>query len=161
MTQARCLYQDQASSQTLKEGIEEYFRVNPHLLLPSDFDEETKNFFVNHDKIHVIFGCNTSFSHEVRADFWTVFGTDIGFTGYMKYAASPVVRNLYKDVSKKASKGMKINLKAETLPALKAPVQVLLNCRRMKKKWPWSDNETLMNRPLSEIRQEYGIRVLD
>src|SRR6185369_6709371 len=99
----QCKYQLQDSEMTLREGIDEYHKANPHLLVTSNLDAEAAEFFLNHDNIHVVFGCNTSLPHEFRADFWTIFGSDVGFLKYASYLKSTAVQALLKDAKERAA----------------------------------------------------------
>ncbi len=37
---------------------------------------------------------------------------------------------------------------------------VLVRCLRMDQRWPWSDFESYLSVPLVDIRQEFGIRIV-
>lgn len=38
--------------------------------------------------------------------------------------------------------------------------RVIARCLRMRKRWPWADYESYLEKPLDEIRREFGIRVV-
>jgi hypothetical protein len=166
VNKVKCRYQDQDASITLAEGVDEYYQANPHLLLPQSTDPAAL-FFLCHDRIHVVFGCNTSFLHEVRTDLWTILGSDIGLVKYANYIKSPAIKLLYKDVQGKTSKNptllkeIKADIKSSMRSVLAAPFHVFNRTRKMKKKWPWFKSENLMDRPLNELRAEYGIKVFE
>src|SRR5262245_52459125 len=50
-------YQEQDSSQTLREGLAEYYRANPGIVTrPANLPAESVALFRSHDMCHVIFG---------------------------------------------------------------------------------------------------------
>jgi hypothetical protein len=162
MKKTNCKYQRQDADMTLREGIDEYFAANPNLLLPSKHDKETAGFFHSHDRVHVVFGCDTSFVNELRADFWTIFGSDVGFFNYLSFIKNPGVKMIMNDLSKihDADKEVfRAELKKSAREALSTPMKVYLRARKMKKKWPWIGSEAFLDKPLSEIREGFGIEV--
>lgn len=74
-------YASQASSQTLREGLAEYYEHNPALLDPAQMDPQAARLFRQHDAAHVVFGCDTSLRGEALIDTWTIFGSTIGLRG--------------------------------------------------------------------------------
>ncbi|KHD88089.1 MAG: hypothetical protein OM95_11280 [Bdellovibrio sp. ArHS] len=156
-------YQRQDATLTLKQALDEYYRANPHLLDINKFTNETGEFFRCHDRIHVIFGCDTSFVGEAKADFWTILGADIGFKNYLKFATSPIVRDLLQDIRAKMTAEAKMRLRQDIrrnfFQALLTPVTVYFKARRMNRKWPWKNSDHLLDRPLYELRREFGIEI--
>src|SRR6185437_9024969 len=108
MATRRCKYQEQDSNLTLREALKEYHDANPHLFDSTKSSAETNRFFQCHDRIHVVFGCDTSFAQEARTDCWTMMGTDLGTWNYFKLVASPVIRDLYRDLKSKMTPDWKI-----------------------------------------------------
>ncbi|KHD87415.1 MAG: hypothetical protein OM95_14620 [Bdellovibrio sp. ArHS] len=156
-------YQKQDSTLTLRQALDDYYKANPELLDVNMFKNETGEFFRRHDRIHVVFGCDTSFVGEAKADFWTVMGADIGFMNYLRLAASPVVRDLHQDLKTKMTADAKARLRKEIrrdfVRALFAPIWVYLKVRRMHRKWPWEDSDQYLDRSLKDIRREFGIEI--
>ena len=150
-------YQYQNSSLTLQQGIEEYRAANPHLVRIEEVDRETAQFFTSHDRIHVVFGLNTSVAQEGMADLWTLMGSDVGFIRYVGYLRNPTILKIAKtavDDFKKAgffneAKQFSLNLK-----------KIYMYSRKMKRKWPWSKNEAYLNTSLKEIREDFGIQLV-
>ena len=56
-------YQEQNSELTLKEGLEEFYSINPHFKVLSEPDE-IKGLFFQHDITHVVFGLNSKLEEE-------------------------------------------------------------------------------------------------
>ena len=97
-------YLEAASTQTLGEGIAEYYEHNTALLDPSKLPDEVAALFRQHDAGHVIFGCDTSLRGETLIDSWTIFATsvdpflgdprkscDVGICGAAALSAAPPV----------------------------------------------------------------------
>ena len=164
MNKPKLEYQQQDTSLTLQEALQEYYNANPHLLDASKFSNETGDFFRSHDRVHVVFGCDTTFMDESKADFWTIMGVDIGLRNYLKLAASPVVRDLYQDIKTKMTEDARVRLRKDIRQgitgALIAPFKVYLRARHMRRKWPWHKNDEYLNLPLREIRSDFGIEIL-
>lgn len=164
MDRLKLKYQQQDSNLTLQEALQEYYQANPHLLDAAKFSNETGAFFRCHDRIHVVFGCDTTFADEARADFWTMMGVDIGAKNYLKLAVSPIVRDLYQDIKTKMTEDARARLRQDIrqgfVRALFAPLKVYLRARHMRRKWPWDKNDEFLNRSLKEIRREFGIDII-
>lgn len=64
------------TTQSLAEGLAEYFAANPllkrdeHLISP-----EARQFFRSHDAVHVVYGCGTSMPDEAIVKLASIFGT--------------------------------------------------------------------------------------
>lgn len=148
----RCAYQEQGSSQTLREGLAEYRQANAAIIEDGD-SEEGASLFRSHDVCHVIFGCNTSLAQEAAVDLWTIFGVDIRLRDYLAYLKLPEVQ----DILRAVGYGRTLRESVKALPAL---ARVIRNARRMHKKWPWIDHEPYLDRSLASLRDEFGIRVV-
>ena len=147
---------------TLREGLQDYYDANPHLLDASQFQNQTGAFFRSHDRIHVVFGCDTSFVDEARTDLWTLLGTDLGIR-YFKFLASPLIRDIYQDFKKKITdedkKRLAHDVREGWVQALLAPLHIYRRTRHMKQRWPWAENDAFLDQPLKEIRQDFGIEI--
>ena len=76
-------YQLPDATMTLREGLAEYYRVNPGLSDPVEInDPKSAFYFRNHDSTHVVFGTHTGELHEGINDLWTIFGVDIRLRDY-------------------------------------------------------------------------------
>jgi ubiquinone biosynthesis protein Coq4 len=165
MNKTRCRYQDTNAEMTLREGVEDYYRANPHLLLPSNCSADAARFFRNHDFIHVVFGCATSFLDEARADWWTIFGSDAGLLGYFRHAAKGAIRELYRDAKKKATpedrRRMRDEIKRDARAALATPLAIFRRTRKMAGKWPWEGAQRYLDQPLKNIRRDFNIQIFE
>lgn len=146
-------YQQQDSTQTLAEGMEEYYAQMKNLLSLDHMTSEARALFTRHDTAHVVFGCDTSLRQEVMIDTWILFGSDVGFSTYMAYTRIPEATKILREV------GL-VRAFWETLVALPALIRIVSQTRRMTKKWPWKDHSSYLHRPLGEIRRELNITLL-
>jgi ubiquinone biosynthesis protein Coq4 len=152
--QGRALrYMEQETSQSLAEGLEEYYARNPGLIAPSGLPPEAAELFRQHDAGHVVFGCDTSLRGETLIDTWTVFGTTAGLRGYLRYFGVPQVNQIFADTGY-------ARIAAESVRCLPDALRVIARSRRLASRWPWDRWEGYLERPLSEVRREFGIRVV-
>ncbi|GAB4566255.1 MAG: hypothetical protein Tsb0020_17750 [Haliangiales bacterium] len=154
----RCAYQEQDAKMTLAEGLAEYQRANASVLFDpdapdSEMNTESAKFFRRHDTCHVVFGCNTSIPQEAAADMWTIFGVDISLRDYYRALKLNEVQSLLDDVGR-------LRLAWASVKAVPTIWRAMWRARAMHKKWPWADHAMYLDRPLAEIRAEFGIRVL-
>ena len=143
-------YQQQESSQTLHDGLEEYYASLPGLMIPEDTNEKTAQMLTLHDVTHVIFGCSDSIEDEFLCDTWTLMGSNITFSKYLEYMQYPESQQIFKEIG--YLKVFWIGLK--TLPEM---IKIYLRTRTMTKKWSWSDYKPYLKHTLKEIRQEFNI----
>jgi len=153
MSTAPLQYVDADSSQSLREGIAEYYAHNSALLEPSALSAELADLFRQHDAGHVIFGCDTSLRGETLIDTWTIFATTAGVRGYLEYFKHPQVNQLFAEAGY-------WQIVCEFLRCVPDVLRVLLRSRQVSARWPWPDYERYLDRSLCDIRREYAIRVV-
>jgi hypothetical protein len=151
----RCDYQDQDARMTLREGLAEYYRNNPGITPPDQASANGAKFFASHDVAHVVFGTTTQIFDEGVTDMWQMLGLDISAWTYVRQGlATPEVRDVVRQI------GVRGTLSAfATFPLVVA--KVWRRARRMTKPWPWKNFEGHLDVPLGELREEFGIEVLD
>ena len=148
-------YQHQDSSQTLREGLAEYYGANPGIVTrPADLPAESVALFRSHDMCHVIFGLDTSLGDEALADARTLFSCDVGVRDYARYMTTDKAA---KAVFKELGYGKAVAITLKSLPRI---VRAALAAFGMRKRWPWNPPNGYLDRPLGELRREFGIRVL-
>jgi len=148
-------YQQQDSTQTLTQGLEEYYAANVgKVVRPSDLPSESFALFRSHDMCHVIFGLDTTLDDEALADTRTLFSCDVGFRRYTAY--------LTQDKQAKALFEELGYLKSAWITLLAVPriCRAAVEAWRMKKRWPWVPPESYLARSLADLRREFGIRVI-
>ena len=151
-------YTEQNCSMTLKEGLEEYYNSNSKQV--KEFAEKIP-FFVYHDITHVIFGLGTSIEEESLLDTWTLRGTDITWKQIYRYTFDKNLRNLTKVIVKDQGGWLKvIRVVIKCIPKKR---KIRFNrIPQMKKKWPYSNvSENVMLERINDIRNEYGIKVIN
>lgn len=148
-------YQEQDSPLTLAQGLAEYYRVNgDRVQPPSSLPPESAALFKSHDICHVVFGLDTTMEDEAVVDTRTLLSCDVGFARYSVYVAS----------NKEAQAAFKEAGFAAvvwgTLKSLPRLARAIRENFRMTRKWPWVPPENFKERTLSDLRREYGIRVI-
>ncbi len=147
-------YQQQGSTQTLAEGLAEYYRVNKGIIFPmGEMAPESAEFFRRHDMCHVLFGLTTSADDEALVDTRIMMGTTVNSRTYVKsYSSVPEIKQIFQNT------GFLVLL-LFTLKAVPRMLRVLLTAWRLPKKWPWTPPEDYLSRTLADLRSEYRIRV--
>ena len=136
---------------TLAEGLADYYARNPGLKRGETLPPAAAAFFRRHDAVHVVFGCGTTLADEAVVKLSSIFGTTGGLAvlrGYALYDSFDIYRRL------------PLGEVLATIAA--APILVprtLARRLRQTKPWPWSDFAPLLDRPLDDLRREYGIVV--
>jgi len=151
----RCRYQAQDSQQTLEQALGEYYALNRgRVSLPEQLPPESAALFRRHDICHVIFGLDTTLADEAMADTRTLLSCDVGWRRYAKYLASDVTA---KAAFKQAGYLTVLWATIRTIPRL---ARALFESWRMRKRWPWNPPPEFYARRLSDLRHEFGIRVI-
>ena len=150
-------FQNQECSLTLREGVEHYrayLNKNGKKVLD---DQEDSLTILSHDATHVIYGLDTSLEEEQMLNFWTLFGTTYTWKEIMAYNGREEVSDFTKDLLKELGV---INMVMLTIRSIVPFFQVLRNLRLKKKKWSFVPPNELMDRSVSSLREEYGIKIL-
>ena len=151
MRLARHRFESADSTQTLAEGLAEYFAANAALKRDDLLSPEARRFFRAHDAVHVVYGCGTSMPDEAVVKLASLFGTTGGFgvlRGYLHHESLDIYR--------------KLPLGNTLLAMLTAPwliARTVWRCLRQPRRWPWEEHAALMHVSLREIRAQFGIRV--
>ncbi len=145
-------FESALSTQTLAQGLAEYFALNPSLKRQDSLlSPEARQFFRSHDTVHVLYGCGTTMPDEAVVKLSSLFGTTGGMQvlrGYMYYETLDIYA--------------KLPLGSTLLALAIAPyliVRTLWRCARQSQPWPWTDIEQYMDTPLVALRSRFGIRV--
>ncbi|HUO12259.1 MAG TPA: hypothetical protein VMU37_05830 [Caulobacteraceae bacterium] len=148
-------YQDQDSSLTLAEGLEEYYAANAgKVVRPRDLAPESAALFRSHDICHVIFGLDTNLADEGMADVRTLLSCDVGWRRYAKYMTSdPAAKAIFKELGYVRAIGI-------TLWLIPRMIRAIIEAFRMRKRWPWTPPGSFRERPLADLRREFRIRLI-
>ena len=152
MTPARHQFESPDTTQTLAEGLAEYFAFNPMLKRDSNLlSPEARQFFRSHDVVHVVYGCGTTMPDEAIVKLVSIFGTTGGLKvlrGYLHHETLDIYRKL--PVS-------------GTLVALAASpfliVRTVWRCARQSDRWPWVQFDEYLDISLREVRARFRIKV--
>jgi len=152
MTPAGRRFQAADTTQTLAEGLAEYFACNPMLKRDSDLlSPEARRFFRSHDAVHVVYGCGTTMPDEAIVKLTSIFGTTGGFgvlRGYLHHETLDIYR--------------KLPVAGTLLALLSAPyliVRTVWRCAGQSQRWPWERFDKLMHVPLRDVRAQFRIKV--
>ena len=150
-------FQSQNCDITLAEGLEEYrayLQTNGKKQL---IDAPGSTIIRDHDVTHVLFGLDTSIEQESMLDSWVFLGTKWKLEELLAYNKLPEIKQLYKDFWHDPGY-FKLILTAIKLLPIK--LKILKRTKQMKKKWPFVSPDSLMDQKVSDLREEFGIRIL-
>jgi len=142
----------------LSDGLKEYYLSNP--LQVKEFADRFGKLLVNHDITHVVFGLGTSIEEETLLDTWTLRGTNITWKQIYQYSTNLELKELTKIIVK--DNGGWKNIFKVVIKCLPLKLKIHFNrIPKMKKKWPFSNvSDDMMNTSISDLRKEYGIKVI-
>ena len=152
----RCHYQEQDLQQTLAEGLAEYYAVNGERVAPlPSLPAESRALFRNHDICHVIFGLDTTLDDEGMADVRTLLSCDVGWRRYARYMTSdPQAKAIFKDLGYARAVWATLIIVPRMARAMGG------RAWRTSKRWPWETPAGYLDRPLADLRRDYGIRLI-
>lgn len=122
-------YQYQHSSQTLRQGLDEYFAAHPGLPQGRDLSPAAQSFFDAHDRVHVVYGCNISLTGEAAVKLASICGTTAGLAVLKGYALHES-RQIYRQLRP-------ADVLRNLVPALWAAPRVCWRCSQQTARWPW------------------------
>ena len=142
---------------TLQEAINQ-LRQNQKGLMAGN-DENAKRWFLNHDATHVIFGTIPfDLRGESLNDLWTIMGSTVTIKEYMEFFKFSSMDKVMEPFVKKYGSRLKVGLAVlKVTPDL---LKVLLNTRRLTKKWPWDVKEDQLNKRVGDLRKEFNISLI-
>jgi len=148
-------YLKQNCELTINESLEIHYSVDPTFKK----NVEIVPAFYNHDIAHVLFGLSTAIKHESLVDTRVIFGTNWGFKKYINdYLRNPnaikIIMKIFKDIG--YVKGTLLSLKS--FPNV---IRVIIDCKKMSKKWKLNPSDELLNTKLSKIRNDFNIKVIN
>jgi hypothetical protein len=155
-------YIDKNSSQTLRQGLEEYYTVNPHITDPRELLPEFAKILLAHDVSHVIYGCDTGMYDELKLlplSFWT---SDFKFSDYLQTNRDPKIKPaidiMYKDLIKERGVLWLYSSIAWVLPQLLPELTMIwLKTRSSRNYYPFLNYEQLLDVSLLELRQKFDL----
>lgn len=158
----RPCYKDKHSTQTLQQGLDEYYGVNPNVTNPQELPPEFAKIMLAHDASHVIYGCDTGMYDELKLlplIWWT---SDYKFRDHLQTlkdpTISPAIRVMYDDLIKQHGVLWLYSSIFLTLPQLLPELmQIWFKNRQRKSYVPFLNFEPLLDQSLLDIRQEFDL----
>jgi hypothetical protein len=151
-------YVDKAITQTLREGLAEYYHLNPHVTSPETQPSEFAKILLAHDVGHVIYACDTGMYDELRLlplFWWT---SECTFQTYLQMKNSPAVDVMYDDMIREKGALWLYGAVLKVLPPLiPALIQLWFKTRKRQQLVPFLGFEALLDRSLLDIRQEFEL----
>jgi hypothetical protein len=146
-------YERPDTKTTLEKGLSEYYGDREDLVDGRGASAQAREFFRCHDTAHVVFGCGTTLSQESLIKIWSMFGTTAGL-GVLRDYRLPESQEIYTTLD--------LGEILRTIPFALVHVPIVLwRCLRMRQRWPWSDFASYLSMPLVDIRQKFGIHVVE
>jgi hypothetical protein len=153
-------YADQTSTQTLREGLKEYYALNPHLTPPETQPPEFAKILRAHDVGHVIYGCDTGMYDELKILplFWWTSECTFQRFREMRMNNAAVIDVMYNDLIRDKGRLWLYSSILKVLPLLIPElVSLWFKTRNHRKRVPFLEFEALLDHSLLEIRQEYNL----
>lgn len=155
-------YTNKHSTQTLQQGLEEYYESNPSITDPRKLPPEFAQILLAHDVSHVVLGCDTNMYDEIKLlpfSFWT---SDFKFSDYIRTRKDPKIRPaidmMYDDLIKQHGFFWLYSSILFILPRLLPEVlSIWLKTRGTRKYYPFLDYKSRLNCSLLKIRQEFDL----
>ena len=151
-------YTDKNSTQTLREGLEEYYAVNSDFTHPSKMPADFAKIMFAHDASHVIYGCDTDMYDELKIlplTFWT---SDFKFRDYLRERKNPAVDVMYDDLIKRHGAVWLYSSILVVLPQLLPELfSMWIKTRKRESYVPYLNYQPLSERSLLEIRQQFDL----
>ena len=159
---SRPKYISKHSTQTLQQGLEEYYQVNPSITDPRELSPEFARILLAHDVAHVVLGCDTDMYDEIKLlplSFWT---SDFKFDDYIRTRKDPKIKPaidiMYHDLIKQHGIWWLYSSILFVLPRLLPEViMIWFKTRGSRKYYPFLDYQSLLDRPLLEIRHDFDL----
>ncbi|MFQ4138108.1 hypothetical protein PGN35_017500 [Nodosilinea sp. PGN35] len=152
------LYMDMGSTQTLREGLAEYYALNPHVTDPATQPPDFAEILRAHDVGHVIYGCDTGMHDELKIlplFWWT---SECTFQTYLEMKNSPAVDVMYADMIKEKGALWLYSSILRVLPeVILELIPIWFKTRKRSKLVPFLEYEPLLERSLLELRQEFDL----
>lgn len=155
-------YKNRNSTQTLRQGLEEYYNVNPTVTDPRKLPPDFAKILLAHDVSHIVYGCDTGMYDELKLLPLTWWTSDYKFQDYLRTrkdpTISPAIKVMYDDLIKEHGV---LWLYASILFVLPPLIPELISMWRKTRQRqyfvPFLDFEPLLERSLLEIRQEFEL----
>lgn len=158
-------YTDKNSTQTVREGLEEYYALNPNVTDPRELPREFARILLSHDVAHVVYGCDTGMYDELKLLPLTWWTSNYKFSDHLRTIKDPTIssaiRIMYDDLIKEHGAIWLYTSILFVIPQLLPElISMRLKSRRRKRFVPFLDFEPLLECSLLDIRQEFELLCL-
>lgn len=158
-------YTEKQSTQTLQQGMEEYFKANPQITYPDRMRADFSKLLMSHDITHVVFGYDTDMCDEWRLFFFTFFVSTYTFKDYVRAyqdwladRKDPAVSALLNDVMEGQNAFIWYSWAVISLLLVLPEIVVMwFQTRGHQKYWSYYEYEPMFERSLLDIRQEFSL----
>ncbi len=137
-------------NRSLREALRQFRDAEGLTEKYANTGDQSRTFLDRHDTIHILFGTDTSFQQEAMTDYFTIFASDAGWSDLKQYFNLPEQKELFEEI------GWPKMIWGSIL-SLPNAVRVAFRARKMKRKWDWNGYAEYLDRPVAEIRREFGI----
>ena len=155
-------YTNKHSTQTLQQGLEEYYEINPSITDPRELPPEFAKILLAHDVSHVVLGCDTNMYDEIKLLPLSFCTSDFKFGDYIRTRKDPKIRPaidiMYNDLIKEHGILWLYSSILFVLPRLlPEAINIWFKTRGKRKYYPFLNYQSLLNRSLLEIRQQFDL----
>jgi hypothetical protein len=151
-------YMNKNSTQTLREGVEEYYAFNPHVTPPGTQPSDFAKILAAHDVGHVIYGCDTGMYDELKIlplFWWT---SECTLARFREMRKTPAVDIMYDDMIGEKGVLWLYGAIFQVLPRLIPEIiSIWFKTRSRQKRLPFLEFEPLLDRSLLDIRREFDL----
>ena len=155
-------YVDKRSTQTLQQGLEEYYEVNSSITNPKELPPKFAKILLAHDVCHVVLGCDTNMYDEIKLlplSFWT---SDFKFEDYLNTRKDPTIKPaidiMYDDLIEQHGFLWLYCSIVFVLPRLLPEIVFIwFKTRGERKHYPFLNYKFLLDRSLFDIRREFDL----
>jgi hypothetical protein len=155
-------YTDKNSTQTLRQGLEEYYAVNSNVTDPRELPADFAKILLAHDVSHVVYGCDTDMYDELKIlplGFWT---SDFKFKDFIRTRRDPKIKPaidiMYDDLIKQHGLLWLYSSVFWVVPQLLPElISMWFKTRGTRKYYPFLNYESWMDTSLLEIRQTFDL----
>jgi hypothetical protein len=153
---------DKTSTQTLQQGLDEYYALNPSVTDPRQLPPSFAKILLAHDASHVVYGCDTGMYDELKLLPLTWWTSNYQFRDHLRTirdpVISPAIRVMYDDLIKQHGTLWLYASILVVLPRLLPELISIWSKSRQRTCFvPFLDFEPLLDRSLYEIRQEFNL----
>lgn len=151
-------FQKQNSLQTLEQGLQEFYSINPAFKELLEIDSPNAKVFKEHDYTHVLFGMGTSIEEESLLDTYVIWGMKFNWGSIIDFYRDPDYSEFIKSLVGKYGGYWSIFKIYVSLIPIKFKIFRL--CMKMTKRWNYHRPENYLHKTLKEIREEFNIKLL-